>query len=154
MKEDPHLQLPWFNDRVIKRLRKRRVDLKISSKNAINEFVKLPVETIRELDLFEGDKEKQLDLEECIRAFPHVKCHVRSYANVPNPDDPSGELIESEDLHASDYIKLEFRIEFLNVGMEENEGYVHTRNFPYLKKHSWHIMVCDGQTKEKIFMFT
>jgi len=29
MKEDPHLQLPHFNDTVIKKLRKRRVDLKL-----------------------------------------------------------------------------------------------------------------------------
>lgn len=58
LKEDPHLQLPHFNENVIKRLRKRRIDLKVQGKNQISEFCKLPIETIRELDLFEGDKEK------------------------------------------------------------------------------------------------
>ena len=69
---------------------------------------------------------------------------------VPNPDDKEGDMIESETLYASDYVKLEFRIEYLNLQKDDGEGYVHTRNFPYLKKHSWHIMICDGNG-ERIF---
>lgn len=106
------------------------------------------------MDLFEGDKEKQLDLEECTRVIPNVKCAMRAYAMVPNPDDLEGDLIESEKLYASDYIKLEFRVEYLNHTKDEQEGYVHTRNYPYLKKHSWYFMLCDAQTKEKIFHFS
>lgn len=106
------------------------------------------------MDLFEGDKEKQLDLEECVRAMPNVKCSMRAYAMVPNPEDPEGDLIESEKLYASDYIKLEFRIEYLNIDMNDMEGYVHTRNYPFLKKHNWYFMLCDAQTKEKIFHFS
>jgi len=77
------------------------------------------METIREMDLFEGDKDKQLDLEECIRVMPQVKCSMRAYAMIPNPDDLEGDLIESEKLYASDYIKLEFRVEYLELKMEE-----------------------------------
>jgi len=40
---------------------------------------------------------------------------MRAYAMVPNPDDLEGDLIESEKLYASDYIKLEFRVEYLNL---------------------------------------
>lgn len=47
--------------------------------------------------------------------MPNVKCSVRAYAMVPNPDDPEGDMIQSESLFASDYIKLEFRIEYLNL---------------------------------------
>jgi len=106
------------------------------------------------MDLFDGDKDKQLDLEECVRVMPNVKCSMRAYANVPNPDDLEGEMIESEKLYASDFVKLEFRIEYLNLHQDDKEGYVHTRNFPYLKKHAWHFMLCDAQSKEKIFHFT
>jgi len=38
--------------------------------------------------------------------------------------------------------------------MDDREGYVHTRNYPFLKKHSWYFMLCDAQTKEKIFHFS
>lgn len=110
----------------------------------------MPTETIKEMDLFEGNKEKQLDLEEALRILPNVKCNIRAYTMVPDPENED-EFIESETLHASDLVKIEFRIEYLNLKMDEREGYVHTRNFPYLKKHAWHFMLVDGGTKEKIF---
>merc|ERR1719198_308349 len=145
------LQLPHFNDNVLKRLRKRRTELKIQTKNNLQEFLKLEPETIKELDLFEGNADKQLDLEECVRAMPRVECSVRAYSLGPNPDDPEGYLIENKKLFASDFIKIEFRVKYLNLDMEDREGYVHTRNYPYLKKHSWHFMLCDGQSGDKIF---
>jgi len=151
MKEDPMLQLPHFNENVLKRLRKRRTELKIQTKNNLQEFLKLEPEVIKGLDLFEGNAEKQLDLEECVRAMPRVECSVRAYSLGPNPDDPEGDLIENAKLFASDFIKIEFRVKYLNLEMDDREGYVHTRNYPYLKKHSWHFMLCDGQSGDKIF---
>lgn len=129
---------------MIKRLRLRRQQLKINNtKNAIKEFVQMPLETIKEMDLFEGNAEKQLDLEEAIRVMPQVKCSIKAYTMVPDPKNDE-EFVESEILCASDLVKIEFRIEHLNLGMEDREGYVHTRNYPYLKKHSWHFMLVDG----------
>lgn len=110
----------------------------------------MPLETIKEMDLFEGNAEKQLDLEEALRILPNVKCTIRAYTMVPDPDNED-EFLESEKLCASDLVKIEFRIEYLNLHMDDREGYVHTRNFPYLKKHTWHFMLVDGGTKEKIF---
>ena len=82
--------------------------------------------------------------------MPQVKCSMKAFTMVPDPKNDE-EFVESEHLCASDLVKIEFRIEHLNLGMEDREGYVHTRNYPYLKKHSWHFMLVDGQTKEKIF---
>jgi hypothetical protein len=47
--------LPHFDENVIKKLKKNRVDLKF--KNSVAEFCKLPFETIKQMDLFEGNVE-------------------------------------------------------------------------------------------------
>jgi hypothetical protein len=93
-------------------------------------------------------------LEEAIRVIPNVECSVRAYAYAQNKDDPTGQMIQSEKLYASDYIKIEFRINYLNLDKSEREGYVHSCNYPFLKKHAWSIMLCDAATKEKTFYFT
>ena len=76
------MQLPHFDEDVLKRFRKRRQELKIQGKNDIASFIRLPIETLRELDLFEGDKDKQLDLEACCAAMPRVKHSVRVYTEL------------------------------------------------------------------------
>lgn len=61
-------------------------------------------------------------------------------------------LIENEHIHASDFIKIEYRVEYEHIPKEQMEGYVHSRNFPYLKKHGWVFLLVDGKTGEKIHM--
>lgn len=146
------MQLPHFDEDVIKRLKKRRVDLKIGGKNDIREFIRLPVEKIREMDLFEGDKEKQLDLEAVVAHMPKVTCSVSVYTELEELVDGGIESVKTYEPCASDFVKVEFRIKYEHIDEDDIEGYVHSRNYPYLKKHSWHIVMIDAQTGEKVFM--
>jgi hypothetical protein len=59
---------------------------------------------------------------------------------------------KEKNICASDYIKVEFRIKHEHLTKDEQEGYVYSRNYPYLKKHAWHIVMVDAQTGEKVFM--
>jgi len=45
-----------------------------------------------------------------------------------------------------------FRIKYEHIAPEVTEGFVHSRSFPYIKKHSWHVVMIDHQTGEKVFM--
>lgn len=151
------MQLPHFDDDVIKRLKKRRVELKIEGKNDIYNFVRLAPETIKEMDLFEGDSdkaEKMLDLMAAIEHMPRITPSVSVYTEIDKVNATTGEIerVRETNPAASDFIKVEFRIKYENLKPEETEGHVWTRNFPYLKKHSWHIVMVDSQTGEKVFM--
>lgn len=95
-----------------------------------------------------------MDLLAVVRHMPRVSCHVNCYTNVEKLDDegkPVG-VKKEKNVCASDYIQVEFRIKHEHVKEEEQEGYVYSRNFPYLKKHAWHIVMTDAQTGDKVFM--
>lgn len=49
-------------------------------------------------------------------------------------------------------VKVVFRIKYDHIAPELTEGFVHSRCFPYIKKHSWHVVMIDSQTGEKVFM--
>lgn len=151
------MQLPHFDDEVISRLKKRRAEMKIQGKNDIYNFIRLEKKEIEELDLFEGDAcrtQKQSDLMAAVAHFPRVTCHVSVYTEIEKLDS-DGQVIgtvKEKKCAASDYIKTEFRIKYEHLEEEQTEGYVCSRNYPYLKKHSWHIVMIDAQTNEKVFM--
>jgi pre-mRNA-splicing helicase BRR2 len=151
-KENPLMQLPHFNTDVLKKLSKKRQDLKLQGKNDIHSFIRLPMETIKEFDLFDGDKEKQLDLEAVVRFLPKVKFSVRVYTEIEDPEDSTKHIENETKLHASDLLKIEMRVEYEDLAMDDMEGYVWSRNFPYLKRHGWNIMMVDAKTGERVVM--
>lgn len=151
-KDSPLLQLPHFDTEVLKKLGQKRAQLKLQGKNDLHSFIRLPIETIRQFDLYDGDKEKQLDLEAVCRFLPKVKFSARVYTEMEDPEDSTKHIENEEKLHASDLLKIEMRIEYEDLAMEDMEGYVWSRNFPYLKRHGWNIMMVDAKTGERVVM--
>lgn len=105
------MQLPHFDEEVISRLKKRRVELKIQGKNGIYEFIRLKPEVIEELDLFAGDECKEFktkDLLACVEHIPRVECSVNIFTEVEklNADGSSGGTVREYKPYASDYIKV------------------------------------------------
>lgn len=86
--------------------------------------------------------------------FPKVKCSCDIFREVVDPEDPGNRKLtkREHDLFASDMIKMEFKITYENLVPDEEEGYICSRNYPYLKKHAWHLILCDAKTKERVFM--
>lgn len=70
---------------------------------------------------------------------------------MPDKDDPT-KLIENPNLCASDYIKVEFRVEYDEMPKEDMEGYVVSRNYPYLKRHGWTMLLVDTKTGERVHL--
>merc|ERR1712127_643775 len=50
----------------------------------------------------------------------------------------------------SDAITLKFTIKYDLLEENEYPGYVCSLRYPFLKKSAWHLLVTDGQTKEKL----
>lgn len=81
-----------------------------------------------------------------VRHMPRVTCHVNCYTELEKLDD-KGAIVgiqREKKVCASDYLKVEFRVKYEHLDEDETEGYVYSRNFPFLKKHSWHIVMCDA----------
>jgi len=101
------------------------------------------------LDLFAGDPckaDKQKDLMEVVNHMPRVECSVNVFTKIEkiNEDGSVGGTVREFKPCASDYLNVEFRVRYDHLEEDQTEGYVHSRNFPYLKKHAWHILMIDS----------
>lgn len=94
------------------------------------------------------------DLMAVVDHMPRVECSVNIYTKVEKvlEDGTVDGTVKEFKPCASDYVNVEFRIRYDHLEDFETEGYVHSNNFPYLKKHAWHILMIDSQTGEKVFM--
>ena len=48
----------------------------------------------------------------------------------------------------TDVITLCFSVKYTNLAEHEAPGYVHSANFPFLKRQKWYLLVTDGATRE------
>lgn len=51
---------------------------------------------------------------------------------------------------ASDIISFEIWCEYENLAKEECPAYVHSNNYPFLKKSQWYFVIVDARTKENV----
>lgn len=93
------------------------------------------------------------DLMAVVDHMPRVECSVNVFTKVEKilEDGTIDGTVKEFKPCASDMINVEFRIRYDHLHEDETEGYVHSRNFPFLKKHAWHILMIDSQTGEKVF---
>jgi len=87
-----------------------------------------------------------------VRFMPKVKFSVRVFTEMEDPEDSTKQIENETKLHASDLIKIEMRVEYEELPMDQMEGYVYSRRFPYLKRHGWNIMMVDAKTGERVVM--
>jgi len=139
--DDPLLQLPHFDHKVIKAYKKQLRDFGIPS-GSIQEFVKLSPETRKKLNLFDGDAKKDNDVEQVVKVMPRCKCTFRAF-------------VENQDtMHASDLITLEIKCVYENVAEDSQPGYMHSIRYPYLKRQSIYAVATDFETKERVILNT
>lgn len=130
------MQIPHFDRDVIKTFRRHLKDFKLAH-GTIDAFCRLSKEDRASMKLF-SDSAKYADMEEYIKVMPLVSVKAEAFTE------------EEKEMTMSDAITLKFSIKYDNLGEKEYPGYVCSRRFPYLKKQSWHLLVTDGQTKEKL----
>jgi|LakMenEpi03Aug12_release.lakeMendotaPanAssembly.Ray.scaffolds.fasta_scaffold202282_1 hypothetical protein len=133
--DDPLLQLPGFTMDIVKNYRRQLKEHGISE-GSISTFAKLDAEKRAKLNLFDGDANKVSQLEKVIKALPIVECKAEAFTE--------GET----SITMSDAITLKFTVTYPNYAPNEAPGYVHSTNFPFLKRQKWYLIVSDGATKE------
>ena len=90
------------------------------------------------MNLFEGDKAKNAELEKVVKAMPLISVEAEAFT-------------EGEDkMTATDAITLKFTLKYDNLEEKETPGYVHSAKFPFLKRQNWTLIFVDGKTKETI----
>jgi hypothetical protein len=71
--------------------------------------------------------------EKCIDALPLVKLTMTAY-------------VEGEDeIVVGDILTCKMKVEYYNLPKGSKSGYVHSKNYPYLKKDNWYLIITDEQ---------
>ena len=79
------------------------------------------------------------DVEALVRVLPVVDVSAVAFTE--------GE----KEMTISDAITLQFKIKYANLKDNEFPGFIHSKNYPYLKKQNWWILLTD-LTKEKTIL--
>jgi len=93
------------------------------------------------LNLFDGDKAKLGELEKAIKAMPVISCEAKVHTE--------GEKI----ITAQDVITFDIQVTYDFLSKDEKPGYVCSKKYPFLKKHSWYVILTDARTKETVIHF-
>lgn len=135
--DDPMLQLAGMDVDEIKKYRKQLKTHQIPD-GRIDTFCRLTPEQRAKLNLFDGDKAKNIELEKMIKVMPLI--------TVTSKVEVEGETT----MTASDIISIKIEVKYDNLPEKQGPGYVVSQAYPFLKKHQWHIIVTDAQTRENI----
>ena len=139
--EDPLLQLPGFNMDEIKNYRRILKEHNIHE-GSLQTFCSLGSEKRSQLGQFGGETAKLAQLEKVIAALPVVEVTAEAFTE--------GE----KTITMIDAITLRFTVKYTQLMEDQAPGYVHSGNFPYLKRQKWHLIVTDGATQESVIVHT
>lgn len=134
--DDPLLQIPHFTPEVIKNYRKQLKEQNIAN-SSIDTFCRLSQQERANLKLFSSDKLNEV--EALVRVLPCIEVAATAFTE--------GET----EMTMSDAITLQFKIKLSNLKPKEYPGYVHSLQFPFLKKQGWWIIITD-MNKDKTIL--
>ena len=134
---DPLLQLPGFTPTEVKNYRKLLREHQIPD-GKIDTFCRLSPEQRAKLGLFGGDKAKLSEMEKVVKTLPLV--------SVTSKVEVEGEST----ITASDIISFKIDIKYDLLPESHGPGYIHSQNYPFLKRSNWYIVIVDSQTKENV----
>ena len=136
--DDPLIQLPGVDGEMVKAYKRARKDQQAIQDGKIDTFCRLTPEQRANLNLFDGDVAKNKQLEQVVKAMPLVTVTSKAY-------------VEGEKtMTASDIISIEIRVEYDNLPADAVPGYVCSKNYPFLKRSNWYIVIVDAQTKQNV----
>ena len=85
------------------------------------------------MNLFNGDKNKEADVEYAIKVMPIMS--VTSTA----------EVVGEKEIVAGDFVTINITVKLENINDDEEPGYVCSKNFPYFKKCHYYILITDAE---------
>ena len=83
-------------------------------------------------NIFRGDQQKFNEHEKCIEALPLAKLSM------------SAEVIGgNSEICVGDFLTVKIRVDQVNLKKGEQSGYVHSKQYPYLRRDSWYLIITE-----------
>lgn len=87
-------------------------------------------------EAFPDDREKLDQVEKCVAALPLVNVEVTAGTNADG-----GGLEDVVCLN--DLLDVKIKVKFDHLAKGQESGYVHSRDYPFLKRDDWFLLVTD-----------
>lgn len=129
--KDTLVQLPHFDAEVIKKYKKVLKDEGIPDAG-IETFCRLQPQQRKKLNLFDGDAKKEQDVEAAIKVMPLVTLTA------------TAEVVGDDEIVAGDFVTVKVTARLDSFSENDVPGYVHTNNYPYLKKCHYYVIITDA----------
>ena len=133
------MQLPHFNEAVIKNYRKLLREHNIPDAK-IETFCKLSPYQREKLNLL-APKEMG-EVEALIRVLPLVEVSCKAFTLREN----------DAEINCSDAVTWQFMVKYPNMKETEFPGLMHSQQYPFLKKQNWTVIVCDKMKQKVVFL--
>jgi len=78
-----------------------------------------------------NNKFKINQIEKCLLALPLIKVSM------------TAEVKGTEEINVGDLLNVKIRVDFKNLKKGEESGYVHSSQYPYLRRDSWFLIITD-----------
>lgn len=128
--KDAYQQLPGFDDQIARKLKGK------CGGKTLYQYCMLKSEERKELHefAFAGNPNQAIlfdEQEKCIQALPLVKLTMSAF-------------VEGEDeIVVGDILTCKLRVDYFNIEAGQRSGYVHSKNYPYLKRDNWFLIITD-----------
>ncbi len=127
--DDPFLQLPFMDYDKIKNLRKKQKSLTLETYCMMNQ------EQRKAIGLYEDQKEF-IESEKAISSLPLIDVKVEYF-------------VEGEkEIAVGDIMTIRITLTHHNLGEKQQQGFVHSNKFPYLKQSSWFLVFTDDEEND------
>lgn len=137
-KDDPLSQIPQFTPELIKKFKKVAKEHQLPN-TSIDTFCRLTPQKRKDLDVF--SPAELAEVEKVVKIMPVIDCEVDVFTE--------GE----KEMTQTDAITIRLKLTLRNFGEKEFPGYVHSPNYPYLKKPSFWVIISDVQKDRTIMAY-
>ena len=127
-RDDPLQQIPQFTPENIKKFKKIAKEHQLAN-TSIDNFCRLTPEKRKELGVFTPTE--LAEVEKVVKIMPVIDCEVDVFTE--------GE----KEMTQTDAITIRLKLTLHNFNEKEFPGYVHSHNYPYLKKPSFWVIISD-----------
>lgn len=137
-RDDPLQQIPQFTPENIKKFKKIAKEHQLPN-TSIDTFCRLTPEKRKELGIFSPTE--LAEVEKVVKIMPVIDCEVDVFTE--------GE----KEMTQTDAITIRLKLTLRNFSEKEFPGYVHSHNYPYLKKPSFWVIISDVSKDRTIMAY-
>jgi len=129
---DPIYQIPCITEDTLKKLKRA-----MKTKPDLGKLLALTNEEREELDVFAATELQAVN--EACSNYPRLGV--------------TAQVLNEGDIGLHDFIEIKVRMERKHLKENEEQGFVHSENYPHLRRERLHIMIVDSIKEQFIFSY-